>query len=349
MFQRLVNSRIEDISEITIWCLTNLIDDNPRYREVVVQHPIFDTIFKLFEKKSLSLGFFRHCLEFVKACVKHHKEYKGNEVSKELLIRCLDLFVNFLCENIVELRSLCLCGIYNISECDYFEEIPKLILDSGAVVRIFRLQDGCDNRALFWSVRIVGNLCYYDEILKELMGMKVLSYLDNILTITNDSMLKREVSWVVSNIVENNSEYSEKVMDMHIFTYIKQFLLDPDKNVRKEASIAVANIASIEDYYILLKLLDHDIISILAHILRNERDPILILLALDTLYLLFSVDSKGKENEFLRRFEEVEGIHILEDLQYFESHDVYNKARDILERFYSKFLESQNAQTILFN
>jgi len=105
----------------------------------------------------------------------------------------------------------------------------------------------------------------------------------------------------------------------------------------KEACLIISKVARLASRDQILKLADLTVFETICDVL-TDRDPLIVLRALDTIYAFLLhgeeiLDEYG-ENRFIRSLDELRAIDKIENLQDFPSELVKKKVVSLLTRFF---------------
>lgn len=159
-FHRHLQSHFDEIVENVIWFMTNLTQDSFLFRDQMVNSKVFGEIQKILRKSSLPIDLIRQCINLVHIINK----LSDTIPSKRTQLECLEIFSNYIQISDQEVMCLCIWGIYYISSLEKLTEknpdsIIKVILDSGAIVKILRIPFDKYRLCAIPSIRLLGNMC----------------------------------------------------------------------------------------------------------------------------------------------------------------------------------------------
>lgn len=141
-----------------IWLLSHLVTDVAEFRDKVISHSIYDEIWSILNKNQNSLGTLRYTLWFMSAIMRN----KETIPSDRAILNSVTMFSNYIYTHDVEIMAHCLWGLFYIIEFD--EHVTHLqlmdkIMNSGVIVKIFKLNLQQNSTCLPPAIRLLGNLC----------------------------------------------------------------------------------------------------------------------------------------------------------------------------------------------
>ena len=159
---------------------------------------------------------------------------------------------------------------------------------------------------------------------------------------------RKEACWAISNIAAGTAAQVEAVLRSPLLASVIERLDKDEYEVRKEAGWVVANIMHgfSEDPTATTAARAATLVQLgcIAPMVKmlDVNDAAVQKLMLEALGTLLeageTIHLKGKsgENPFIIKFDEAEGIDKLESLQSHNNEDIYNKAVEILDKFFGE-------------
>ena len=163
---------------------------------------------------------------------------------------------------------------------------------------------------------------------------------------TPKMQLRKEVCWAVSNITAGTAAQLDEVMRTNLLGLVIDRLDKDEFEVKKEAMWVLANVMhgyknepSLHAANRVRTLVQLGCLKPMSDLL-DKNDPAVQSLVLEACANLLAAGeelgrSKG-ENEFVKAFDEAEGIDKLEALQEHKNANIYNKAVEILETYFGE-------------
>ena len=149
--------------------------------------------------------------------------------------------------------------------------------------------------------------------------------------------IKKEAFYICSNILASNDELIETFILSPCMKIIVDNMSSENFCIKKESLTGICNATFTKRHNIIMELLKFNIIPRFIRGLE-ENDSILLVILLQGLRNIFRslqfILSSDKWNEFLRNFEEAEGIIKLENLQMNSNIKIHNETQAILREFF---------------
>jgi hypothetical protein len=154
-FFQLMKSQYLDILEQTIWLLTHLVSDCAKLRDKVINSKIYGETLKTLRKDQETLEILRLSTRFLSNIFKTTQ----TTPSKKSLLEALIIFSNYIYTEDQEIMSNSIWGLYYISQFDNDNpDIHMQIVNSGAIVKVMKLNFNKFNLSINPSIRLLGNL-----------------------------------------------------------------------------------------------------------------------------------------------------------------------------------------------
>lgn len=157
MFSQHINSKYEDIKENCIWLMCHLAAENPTCRSAILNSNIFDIITNSLMQNENSLENILITMWLLSNLFDIKKAAANPNHDLEQIKTVLNFFTGYLYINDENLSFHCLTGIFNLSQIDNLD-ICQLIINSGAVLKIIKINYNKLHKCVLPSIRIFGNL-----------------------------------------------------------------------------------------------------------------------------------------------------------------------------------------------
>ena len=156
LYNKHMGSQYSDIVENTIWFLCNLVQQSVICRDKIISTSIYDETIKILKKDRNSADQIENCIWFLGCLIKS----KATTQLKEKLLEILEISANYLYTHDMQIITQCLWCIFYVSQYDDDEfDIYSDILESGAVVKLLKINYRKLHNCISPCIRILGNLC----------------------------------------------------------------------------------------------------------------------------------------------------------------------------------------------
>lgn len=320
------------ISENCALVFANVAGASARCRDMLIESVIFEDMIEILRKNSIKNDLIGSAISFLGLCM---KRFPTSCPSKEKIDITLSIVYTFLHDSCDEVIIKCLCGILNITECEEsLKGSLQLILDHHIPVAMTQIASRHIS-VLLVILRVLANMtCGAEEIIAQLIDLNILDYFFDVLRTVSNRNAKREVFRAISNICTGPLIHCDMVISHPLFYVILASMTHECSYVRTEAHLIGTIITSNTDLKICTKIVEKGLIKVLVTVLRDEKDPNILILNLDALRFIFETGQTDEKNIFTQRFEEIDGYDAVEPLQTHANKDVYDKALYILECFF---------------
>ncbi|KAI9655913.1 MAG: Importin alpha subunit (Karyopherin alpha subunit) (Serine-rich RNA polymerase I suppressor protein) [Alyxoria varia] len=195
------------------------------------------------------------------------------------------------------------------------------------------------------ALRSVGNIVTGDDVQTQIIiNNGALPALLSLLSSTKDG-IRKESCWTISNITAGNQNQIQAVIDSQIIPPLIHLLSNGDFKTRKEACWAISNATSggLQKPDQIRYLVASGCIKPLCDLLSCPDNKI-VQVALDGLENILKIGDMDKEaatspNEAINRYalfiEEVGGMEKIHDCQNNANEEIYMKAYNIIEKYFS--------------
>jgi hypothetical protein len=156
LYRTHLGSQYSDIVENTIWFLCNLVQKSVICRDKIINTSIYDETIKILKKDRNSADQIENCIWFLGCLIKS----KEATPPKEKLLEILQISANYLYTHDMQIITQCLWCIFYVSQFEDDElDIYSNILQSGAVVKLLKINYRKLQNCISPCIRILGNLC----------------------------------------------------------------------------------------------------------------------------------------------------------------------------------------------
>lgn len=220
----------------------------------------------------------------------------------------------------------------------------QAVIEAGIPRRLVELLMHASTSVQTPALRSVGNIVTGDDIQTQvIINCGALPALLSLLSSTKDG-IRKEACWTISNITAGNSTQIQAVIDANIVPPLVHLLQNGDFKTRKEACWAISNATSggLHKPEQIRYLVQSGCIKPLCDLLACPDNKI-IQVALDGLENILKVGDMDKEandqaepiNRYALFIEEVGGMEKIHECQNNANEDIYMKAYNIIEKYFS--------------
>ncbi|TSK98426.1 Importin subunit alpha-5 [Bagarius yarrelli] len=322
IFIEMLCSDFEDVQEQAVWALGNIAGDSTECRDYVLDCNILPSLIQLLTKQN-RLTMMRNAVwALSNLCRGKNPPPDFTKVSPCLSVLSWLLFVN----DTDILADACWALSYL---SDGPNEKIQAVIDSGVCRRLVELLLHSDYKVVSPALRAVGNIVTGDDVQTQvILNCSALQSLLHLLCSPKES-IKKEACWTISNITA----------DAGLLPPLITILQVAEFRTRKEAAWAITNATSGGSAEQIRHLVDLGCIKPLCDLLTLMDSKIVqvALNGLENILRLGELEAKrgGGINPYCALIEEAYGLDKLEFLQGHENQEIYQKAFDLIERYFS--------------
>lgn len=331
IFIRLLNSESDEVQEQAIWALGNIAGDGPKCRDYVIDEGMLPPLIDFIES-SQKIAMTRNAVWALSNLCRG----KNPPPDFERVKICLPLLSKLLYSNDADLLADTCWALSYLSDGpnDKIQEV----ISTGVCHRLVELLAHVNQSVASAALRAVGNIVTGDDNQTQvILDHEALRYLAHLLGSPKET-IRKETCWTLSNITAGSREQIQAVINANVFPALIDILRTGEMKARKEAAWAVTNATSGGSPEQIRYMVSQNCIPPMCDLLGLEDAKIIqvALLGLENILKLGENEmQQSGVNQYALAIEECYGLDKIEFLQSHHNVDIYQKAFEIIERYFN--------------
>ncbi|CAK9795469.1 Importin subunit alpha-7 [Anthophora quadrimaculata] len=331
IFVSLLNSKYDDVREQAVWALGNIAGDSPQCRDHVLDSGILPPLLHILSN-SRRLSMIRNAVWALSNLCRG----KSPVPDFAKVAPCLPVLAHLLNHDDSDVLADACWALSYLS--DGPNEKIQTVIDAGVCRRLVELLMHQQHNVVSAALRAVGNIVTGDDVQTQIvLNCSALQCLYHLLTASRET-IRKEACWTISNITAGNPQQIQAVIDAGIFPVLIDILAKAEFKTRKEAAWAITNATSGGSPEQIRYLVTERCIPPLCDLL-TVMDPKIVQVALnglENILRLGELDAAANNgiNHCALLIEECFGLNKIEFLQSHQNIEIYQKAFDIIERYF---------------
>eukprot|EP01129_Flabellula_baltica_P016827 TRINITY_DN9141_c0_g1_i1.p1 TRINITY_DN9141_c0_g1~~TRINITY_DN9141_c0_g1_i1.p1 ORF type:complete len:507 (-),score=90.01 TRINITY_DN9141_c0_g1_i1:9-1529(-) len=327
----------KELSKQCIWALGNIAGESIENRDLLLKEGALSALLCAIEKHTGEEELIEHSVWTI-------SNFCRNNPNLNSIASCIPVMANLL-ETYISIDTL--SDIYwafsyiTTDNNDACIEVMKYL----NITRLIDVLSGNMKAVIVPVLRTMGNLVSGDSetTLYLINNFEYTRAITKLFQTTEKRNLLKESCWTLSNIA-TELEAINQFMQYKTLEVLYSRYHSLHTELREEIGFVVANVGLVGEDSHIRYLVECKGLEIYLD-LFNSTDDTLVLTLLGALQRIFEAGTRavteGAGNPYCLKLEEIDGLSTLEDLQEHRNEEIYTKAIDILESFFSAVPEPE--------
>jgi len=333
-FLSLLKSDDSEVVEQSVWGLGNIAGDNSEFRDQILQQNGTEELVKVLSKAT-SLSLKRNGAWALSNLCRGKPAPPFALVFKAIPQLCELLAVETDSQTLVDVA-------WGLSYLTDSNEGISSVLSCNAVPKLIEFLSHTDIAIVTPCLRTIGNIISGNDDQTSVV-LKEKNFIPELFKLADNKKkaIRREAFWTLSNITAGTPVQFEAIMGNP--AYVEKLIYAAKNDVhevKKEALWALSNSTATCTPAQIIRILDNGVFGCLVDLLV-EQDTRFLMVALEGVENClkwgeqFNIKDESGTNKFVVEMENRGGIDKVEALQAHQSNDVYEKAVNIIERYFA--------------
>uniref|UniRef100_K3WKY9 Importin subunit alpha n=1 Tax=Globisporangium ultimum (strain ATCC 200006 / CBS 805.95 / DAOM BR144) TaxID=431595 RepID=K3WKY9_GLOUD len=326
----LLLSSNEDVCEQAVWALGNISGDSPHCRDLVLDSGAMMPLLAVLRRSSGKMSILRNATWALSNFCRGKPKPDFNLVSPSLM-----LLPHLIFSPDEEVATDACWTLSYLS--DGKTECIQAVIDAGVCSKIVDLIGHNLTSIQTPALRTVGNIVTGDE--HQTQAMLDLGVLPRLVPLLKHQkkLIRKEACWAISNITAGTPSQIQEVIEANIIPPLLYQLSTVEFEVKKEAAWAISNATSGGSPDQIKYLVYQGCIPPLVKLLESP-DIQVINVCLDALENILRLGEAERtidgDNKMAIYIEEADGVEVIQNLQYHEEEELYEKALRIVRDYF---------------
>ena len=343
----LIYHSLDEIKEMALWCLEHISCGSSKIKKFLIKKKIINILMIVLSTND-NEKIILHCVCVIKNLIALYSKKKSInlDIDNPDFKKLINIISKLMLNHEYTPENECIKYLYY--DCCYilsfltesFSKCRNILLENGIIQYIIKLIKmpivERSERLLHILLKIIGNIiCGNSNQTKQILNDDVFAILKKHI-INESEIIQNEVCWIISNISADTEENMIKIIDKGFFPLLLQVLEKCNKSTRIDVIFSFCNLTLIKDEKYLGNLIGNGLLKVICDCIKgnNPKEIIICLEALDNL-LSFGEKHKNNGYNIIRcEIERMGMCDVLEKLQYDRDEYIYEKACNIIEKYF---------------